>query len=193
MLWAFAFRGKRGNFWTRMALVTGSLGAFSLSSRPDLRRELPRRRDVLTGIGSAAALYCIFELGDRFARTVMPDGEEEIQRIYAFRGLAPKPLIALLLAVVIAPGEELFWRGLVQHALMLRFGRARGTLAAAAAYGGTHLVTGNLTLTGAASVAGTFWGTQYALEDRLVSVLICHVVWDLWIFLLAPTPTGRIQ
>ena len=148
-------------------------------------------RDVITGFASAAALYEVFQIGDRFARAIMPAGEEEIQSIYALRTSAPKPLIALLLLTVIGPGEELFWRGLIQEALMRRLGRLKGTTGAAAAYGATHLVTGNLTLTGAAGVAGAYWGAQYAVQRRLAPVLVSHILWDVWIFLLAPTRTGR--
>jgi membrane protease YdiL (CAAX protease family) len=125
------------------------------------------------------------------ARRIMPAGEEEIEAVYRFRTLAPKPLIAALLVGVIGPAEELFWRGLVQHACIRRWGRWRGTVAGAAAYGGTHLVTGNLTLTGAATVAGTYWGSEYALRPRLGPLLVSHIIWDIWIFLVAPTPTGK--
>jgi membrane protease YdiL (CAAX protease family) len=125
------------------------------------------------------------------ARVVMPAGEEDIERIYRLRTLAPKPLIAALLVGIIGPSEELFWRGLIGRAFVQRFGRIRGTALAAVAYGGTHLVTGNLTLTGAATVAGAYWGAEYALDPRLGPLLISHVLWDIWIFLVQPTPTGK--
>ena len=46
--------------------------------------------------------------------------------------------IAARLAFVIGPAEELFWRGIVQEALMRRFGRWPGAALAAMAYGGVH-------------------------------------------------------
>ncbi|HLJ66434.1 MAG TPA: CPBP family intramembrane glutamic endopeptidase [Chloroflexota bacterium] len=190
-LWAFVFRGRPGSFWARMTFATGALGLYALRSRPELRQELPARQDLAAGALSAAGLYAIFQVGDRAARRVMPHGEQDIQNVYRYRTLAPRPLIAALLVGIIGPGEELFWRGLVQHAAIARWGRLRGTIAGAAAYGGTHLVTGNPTLTGAASVAGAYWGGEYALRGRLSPVLVSHILWDLWIFLIAPTPTGR--
>jgi uncharacterized protein len=189
--WAFVFRSRRGNFWARMTAGAGTLGLFALWRRPELRRELPDGRDILVGAGSAALLYLIFQAGDRLSRVLMPAGEDEIEAVYRLRTLAPRPLIAAALALVIGPSEELFWRGLLQHGLMRRFGRVRGTALGAAAYGATHLVTGNLTLTGAASVAGAFWGAEYAADERLGPLLASHILWDLWIFLVAPTPTGR--
>jgi membrane protease YdiL (CAAX protease family) len=146
---------------------------------------------VIPGAASAAGLYLIFQVGDRLSRRVMPAADQEIAGIYELRTLAPRPLIAALLATIIGPSEELFWRGLVQSALMRRFGKLRGTAAGAAVYGATNLVTGNLTLTGAATVAGGYWGAQYALQERLGPLLVSHILWDVWIFLVAPTPGSR--
>jgi membrane protease YdiL (CAAX protease family) len=40
-------------------------------------------------------------------------------------------------------------------------------------------------------VAGLFWGGQYLTQRRLEPLIISHIVWDLWVFLIAPTPAGR--
>jgi len=170
-----------------MTLGVGGLGAYALAVEPALRRERPRLRDVFKGLGSAAGLYAIFQVGDRIARRIMPAGDREIAGIYALRKAAPPEAIAAVLALVIGPGEELFWRGLVQRRLMQRFGRLRGTLLASSIYGGVHLVSMNLTLTGAAATAGLFWGAIYASEQRMAPMIISHVSWDIWIFLIAPT------
>ncbi len=177
-VWPWVFRGKRGNF-------------FAVRTRPQLRRETITVKDVEAGIVSAGGLYAIFQVGDRMARRIMPAGAEEIEQIYRFRTLASRPVIAALLVGVIAPSEELFWRGLVQESCARRFGRTAGAIAAAAAYGLVHLGSGNLTLTGAASVAGGYWGGQYALHPRLGPLLVSHILWDIWIFLVQPTPGGQ--
>jgi len=152
-----------------------------------MRRERLRLRDFAKGLGSAAGLYAIFQVGDRMARRIMPAGDREIGRIYELRTAAQRPAIATVLGLVIGPGEELFWRGLVQRGLMRRYGRVRGTLIASSIYGGVHLVSANLTLTGAAATAGLYWGALYAKEQRLAPLIISHVSWDIWIFLIAPT------
>jgi len=190
-IWAFVFRSRRWDFWTRMSVGAGSLGLYALRVRPELRSQVPRRRDVLPGALSALGLYAIFQAGDRLSRHIMPAGQQDIEDIYQLRTLAPKGLIAAMLVTVIGPSEELFWRGLVQEALIERFGTARGTATGAVAYGATHLVTGNLTLTGAATVAGGYWGAEYAWRRRLGSLLVSHILWDVWIFLIQPTPTGK--
>jgi uncharacterized protein len=190
-LWAWVFRARRPNFWLRMTLAAGSLGLYALRVRPELRKDVPSARDILPGVASAVGLYVIFQIGDRMARRIMPSGEADIEAVYALRTLAPRAVSATLLMTVIGPSEELFWRGLVQEAFMERFGRVGGTVAGAATYGGIHLVTGNLTLTGAATVAGGYWGSEYALRPSLGPLLVSHILWDVWIFLVQPTPTGQ--
>lgn len=170
-----------------MMLGVGTLGLFALLTEPALRRERPRWRDAAIGLGSAAALYGIFQVGDRAARWILPSGAREIDAIYKLRTAAPRPLIAVALATAIGPGEELFWRGLVQRNLQRRFGRLGAALVASGIYGGVHVVSENLTLTGAAGVAGLFWALLYAREQRLSGLIISHIAWDIWIFLIAPT------
>ena len=178
-LFAFTFRGQRARFWERMTLTGFVLGAMALGNESELRQLRWRSRDLVFGLGSAGILYGVFQVGDRFARSVMPRGSKEIQDIYALRTIAPPEEIAARLATVIGPAEELFWRGFVQ--------RRVGGLAAAAAYGGAHLVTGNTTLVGAAAVAGIYWGLLRALGMSMPALITSHIAWDIWIFLLAPT------
>lgn len=185
-LWTFAFRGRRG-FWAKMAVGVGTLGGYALYANADLRRTRFRPGDVATGVASAGLLYGIFQVGDRVARRVMPNGGAEIDDIYRKRGLAPAPLIAASLALLIAPGEELFWRGLVNRYLAQQLGPVAGNAAGATVYGAIHLVSGNLTLTGAAGVAGAFWSLEHLAQGRMGPLIVSHVAWDVWIFLVRPT------
>jgi hypothetical protein len=170
-----------------MTLTGLTLGCLALAARPELRRTRIRAKEIALGLGIAAGLYGVFAVGDRMARRIMPNGGREIEEIYALRTLLSTPEIATRLALIIAPAEELFWRGLVQDRLQRRLGRWPGAAAASAAYGGAHLVTGNLTLLGAANVAGAAWGGLYASGVPLGALVVSHVAWDLWTFLVAPT------
>jgi membrane protease YdiL (CAAX protease family) len=174
-----------------MTLGVGSLGGYALGVRPELRRLRLTSKDVAGGLASAAALYGIFQAGDRIARRIMSSGAAEIAAIYELRTLAPQPAIAAALALVIGPGEELFWRGIVQHGLQRWLGRWGAAALATTIYGGVHLVSENLTLTGAAATAGAFWGALYASTQRLPPLIVSHVAWDIWIFLVAPTAEAR--
>ncbi len=48
-------------------------------------------------------------------------------------------------------------------------------------------MTANLTLMGAAGVAGAYWATLSAAGLPMGALIVSHIVWDIWIFLLAPT------
>jgi membrane protease YdiL (CAAX protease family) len=184
---AAVFRGPREKFWTRMTRTGLALGGLALATEQPLRALRPRPRDVVTGAGIAAGLYCVFWVGDRAARVVMPRGAEDIGNIYELRSLRPKTEIATRLATVIGPAEELYWRGLLQVELTRRLGPVRGAAAATALYGGAHIVTGNATLVGAATVAGAVWSGLAALGVPMPALVVSHVVWDIWIFLVQPT------
>jgi membrane protease YdiL (CAAX protease family) len=172
-----------------MTMTGLGLGSYALAVSRPARRLRIGKAEVAMGLASAATLYATFQVGDRFARRFVPGGERQIREIYALRELRPRPEIAIRLVTVVAPAEELFWRGLVQAALMRRLGRWRGAAAGAASYAGVHAVTGNITLLGAAGVAGVHWAALYALGVPLGALIVSHAAWDLWIFLLQPTLT----
>ncbi|MEX2047250.1 MAG: CPBP family intramembrane glutamic endopeptidase [Chloroflexota bacterium] len=178
-LFGLTFRGSRARFWERMTLTGFLLGTMALANDAELRRLRFRQQDVALGLLSAAGLYVMFQAGDRMARAVMPRGSQEIGDIYALRSLRPKSEIATRLATIIGPAEELFWRGCGP--------RRAGAPGAALTYGGAHLVTGNATLIGAATVAGIYWGLLRAIGMSMPALITSHVAWDIWIFLLAPT------
>lgn len=184
---AATFRGPRDRFWQRMTLTGLSLGSLALVASRPARQTRIGPREVALGLASAATLYATFRVGDAFARRFVPGGDAQIRDIYTLRTLRPKPEIAARLATIIGPAEELFWRGLVQEALMARTGRWTGAALAAMAYGGVHVVTGNFTLFGAAGIAGAHWCALYAAGVPLGALVVSHVTWDIWVFLVQPT------
>ena len=181
------FRGPRSRFWQRMTWTGLTLGSLSLIAEPKLRRTRFGLREAALGLGSASILYVIFQIGDRLTRRLLPQGDREIGAIYGLEKIRPRQELAARLAFIIGPAEELFWRGLVQARLIEQFGLLPGYLLGTAAYGGAHLVTGNLTLIGAATVAGAFWGALAALGVPPGALIISHSFWDVFIFLIAPT------
>ena len=44
-----------------------------------------------------------------------------------------------------------------------------------------------MTLVGAAGVAGAYWSALAAAGMPIGSLIVSHVAWDIWIFLVAPT------
>lgn len=187
VFFGLTFRGPRRQFWQRMTYTGLALGSFALVAEPKLTRTRFRVRDLFIGLGSAGVLYVIFQIGDRLTRAILPQGAREIDAIYGLDAWRPREEIAARLGLIVGPAEELFWRGFVQARLMRQFGVLPGLAMGTAAYGGAHLVTGNFTLIGAASVAGAFWGLLAALGVPPGALIISHSAWDVFIFLIAPT------
>jgi hypothetical protein len=187
VLFGITFRGPRKQFWQRMTYTGMALGAVSLVAQPQLRKTRFTWGDVLLGLGSAGVLYGIFQVADRVTRKILPGGARDIDNIYGLDAYRPKQEIAARLAFIIGPAEEVFWRGFIQERFMGAYGRVIGTAMATAAYGGAHVVTGNLTLIGAATVAGAFWGGMAMLGASPGTLIISHAFWDVFIFLVAPT------
>jgi uncharacterized protein len=195
---AVSFRGPRDRFWSRMTATGAGLAAVALLARrpsPPMRPPGPHGRpsagSVLLGIGSAVALAATFQLGDRLVRRVVPGAGEQIRAVHELGGMVPRRELALRLGLIGA-AEELFWRGLVQTDLMERYGRWTGAGVATAAYAGAHLGTGNLTLIGAAGVAGAHWSALCAAGAPLGALAVSHVAWDLWIFLGQSPSVGPV-
>jgi len=184
---AMTFRGPRDRFWGRMTTTGAILGAIAIVGDRALQRPRFHARDVALGLGIAAGLYGIFQIGDRTARKILPSGDKNIGDIYELRTLRPRVEIALRLAAIVGPAEELFWRGLLQRSTARRWGRIPAAVFATAAYGGAHVVTGNPALIGAAAVAGAYWSGLALIGTPMAALIVSHVVWDIWIFLIAPT------
>ncbi len=193
LAFGLTFRGPPRQFWNRMTLTGLLLGSFALATEDELRTIKVSPIDVATGLGSAAVLYGVFVAGDRLARRIMPRGGAEIGQIYHLSTLGRRLELGLRLILIIGPAEELFWRGLVQQRLAERYGRWWGTALGTLVYGGAHLVTGNATLLGAATIAGAFWGGMYALDAPMSALIISHASWDVLTFLVAPIapPAGE--
>ncbi len=191
LAWAYVvlgltFRGPKQQFWNRMTAVGLTLGSIALASEDDLRKFKVTPRDFVIGISSAGVLYGVFLVGNKLARVILPAGAQEIGSIYNLSTLGQKIDLGARLAFIIGPAEELFWRSLVQKRLMEQYGPLKGMLLGTAAYSSAHLVAGNLTLIGAAAVAGLFWGGMYAMGVPLSALIISHSLWDVFTFLVAP-------
>lgn len=186
-VWAVIFAWQPLNFWVLMTAGVGGLGAAAVWIRgPFPLSEGARGSDILLGAAASACLYGIFAAGRVAVGYVLPSAHSQIDSVYAVRSLAPPWVIVLLLVCVIAPGEEIFWRGLVQWGLVRRLGPMRGWVAAALTYGFVHAASANVMLVIAATAAGAFWGWLYLRLGRIAPVVVSHIFWDLVVFVIAP-------
>ena len=187
LLWLLVFQWRPVAFFPLMAVATGALAVVAvLLQGPLLLRQGIRASDLLLGVGSALALWVVFWAGGQLADVILPFASEGVDDVYDFKAGQSPLLVGALHLLVISPAEEVYWRGLVQSTFQGRWGVRRGWLAGTAAYGGVHLLTGNLMLVIAAAVAGGAWGALYAWQGRLLPVVISHALWGVLVFLVFP-------
>lgn len=92
--------------------------------------------------------------------------------------------VAVLSVVVVAPAEELLFRGVVQGRLGETFGPVGAVLGSSLLFGSVHLVnyTGSIeqVLAGTLLIAGTgaVLGTLYELTDNLVVPIVTHAAYN---------------
>lgn len=192
VLWLFVFVWTPLGFWGSMVVATATLGAVGLSlTRQDAAvwgegRARPSSADLASGVVSALALAAFFHVGGWFLRLLWPQAGGHIGAVYGLDPTVPLGIVAVALLLVIGPGEELFWRLLVQQRLAGLLGPARGWIWTTAIYGLIHIVTGNPVLVLAALVAGAFWGWMWWRWRRPWSIIVSHALWDVVMFVIWP-------
>ncbi len=190
-LFGFLFLQITFHFWVQMTLSIILLCTLAFWGRPralvqQLVIPANRLRFVLVmGISSALLLYGLFYIGNYCATSVFDFASSQVKTVYHFKSNYSTPMIIILLATIIGPGEELLWRGFFQETLQKRLGLF-GFLLSIAAYTGIHIVSGNLMLIAAAALCGLFWALLYRRFNSLWINIISHTLWDITIFVLFP-------
>jgi uncharacterized protein len=143
-------------------------------------------RKIGIGLLSAFLLYLLFFAGNYLSRKWFNFAGSGIEGVYRFKGDAAGIRIAMLMLVLIGPGEELFWRGFLQRKLSSKTGKWTGFIIALLLYTGVHIFTGNFMLIMAAFICGLFWGWMYLKYNSMLINVVSHTVWDIVVFLLLP-------
>jgi membrane protease YdiL (CAAX protease family) len=188
ILWWIIFRWKPLNFWLEMPVASTTLALCSLFANRRHLSELFGWRGLYLPVGilSALLLYGIFWTGQAISSRILPFASGQVGTIYHDLGAGSPLVVGALLAVVIAPAEEIFWRGFLQRTLAHRLGPWQGWLWASLIYGALHSLSGNFMLTMAALAAGSFWGLVYLRYGSLAPTILSHSLWDPLILLFFP-------
>lgn len=136
---------------------------------------------VLSGIG----LFGLFWLGSTMIELLNLPFSSQISRLYS-RFSPDLFWHYLVLVLIIAPGEEIFWRGFVQKRLHNHFGVKISIGLSVLLYASVHLYSGEFILVLAAIIAGLAWSTLYAWKRSMPLVIVSHLVFDLLLFVFLP-------
>jgi uncharacterized protein len=141
--------------------------------------------DSLYGIFSGMLLFLLFWTGHFMIEILDLPFQREITKLY--KRFSPTHVWHyIVLLCFIVPGEELFWRSFVQKQLSEYVPNPYSVMIAAALYASVQIYSGTYIHIFAALFAGLFWGFLYSWKKSIPLVVVSHLTFDLFIFLLFP-------
>jgi membrane protease YdiL (CAAX protease family) len=186
--WAIV-RMDRASVWTSMALCLGMLGILALLTGEVRAGERPSLPALLVlGIGVGVVLYlatAVFLSLVRRWRALT----HHAAALYARREGLPMITVVVLAAGIIAGGEELLWRGVVQSVAAGAVGSVAGALLAWGAYVAVNAVSGSLPIILGALVGGAVWTALALWTGGMAASLACHAAWTALMVALPPLTT----
>lgn len=165
------------------AWIAASAWAAPAGLRARLR---PRAADLALGLGLGLVLYAATRLFLWGACGGLTDVlcRPMVEMYVRFRTQAFWPAVAL--ALLVAPAEELFWRGVVQAHLSRRLRPATAIALATALAVGVALVSGEPFLALATLPTYAAWGALAAWRGSLVPAIASHALWSVLVASAAP-------
>ena len=175
-------------FWYAMTFSTITLTIYSLINQRDKLKVLFvfKWKYVWIGIIHAVLLYLLSRFGMWLLVYLFDWAPAQIEAIYQTRNQASPYIVGALLFFLIAPAEEIFWRGFVQQKFIDKYGLKWGTIIAIFLYTFVHIWAFNPLLLLAAMVLGVHWSIMYSKFGTLTPGIISHAVWDCLIFVVFP-------
>ncbi|MDQ0185027.1 type II CAAX endopeptidase family protein [Cytobacillus sp. FSL W7-1323] len=183
VLMYFTFEDK-SIFWYIFSATMLFLISFAIISI-ELDHQETFTQNLLWGTLSGVFLYGIFWLGYTGLSFIGLSITEPVAKLYSYYG-AKNIWQYLLLIVLFAPGEEIFWRGFVQKRVM---NYTNGFLAVGISsilFASVQFYSGSWALVLAALIAGLYWGTIYLWKRSIVLLITSHIIFSLLLFVFFP-------
>jgi membrane protease YdiL (CAAX protease family) len=181
----------RVSVWRAMGLASGGAGLASLATGTlALSPEVPWPWSAIAGAGVGILLYgatAAFVLVVRRWESF----DRHVAQIYDQRKGLSLPLALVLAGLLVAPGEELFWRGLFQGRLAVAIGWPAAAGLTWLAYGAANAASGSLPIVFGAVVSGAVWGALALWTHGVLASLVCHTLWTSLMLVLPPGGAGR--
>jgi membrane protease YdiL (CAAX protease family) len=117
--------------------------------------------------------------------------DRHVEEIYDQRKGLPLSLALVLAALVVAPGEELFWRGLFQSRLAATTGWVVAAVLTWLIYIAANAASRSLPILFGALVSGAVWGALALWTRGVLASLLCHAVWTSLMLIFPPGGAKR--
>lgn len=183
LLLFFTFQEK-AVFWYIFTAAMLFLISYSIMHE-EIEDQLKLSSYLTIGSLSGFILFAIFYFGNYVIHSFNLPFVKEIASLY--NRLSPTVLWHyIVLLLVIIPGEEIFWRGFVQKRLARSLSITASVLISSILYASAHIYSGSVMLVFAAIISGIFWGYLYAWKKSLPLVIVSHLIFDLFLFVISP-------
>lgn len=137
---------------------------------------------IFLGVISGMLLYLIFWLLHQLTGDFRLFRNAKLYNWYA-----PKDTWQYIsLILVIAPGEEVFWRGFIQKRIEKFSSPLVGILISSLLNASVYLYAGSLKLLLALFIAGLAWGLIYWWKKSMPLIIVSHIVFYLMLFIILP-------
>jgi membrane protease YdiL (CAAX protease family) len=186
-------RSGRVSLWLINGLLMPVLGVLSLLTG-DIETASPSIgcwRAAFLGVGTGLGLYGA-TVAFMFLAGRWPPLARHTAALYEnTRGISLPAAVAIS-ALLVAPGEELLWRGVVLEALEPVSGSALvvGVLAWAA-YIAANAFSGSVPILLGAIVGGAAWTALAVATEGVVASIACHAIWTGLMVAFPPVPKKR--
>ncbi len=174
--WAVSRRGI--SIWVVMGIALPTLGVAAIAvGEPPVSPSVNGGAAAAAGAASCLVLYLATRV---FVAAIRPWRSFQRHSVELYARQAGLPLVAaiVLAAGVMAPGEELFWRGLFQTKLSVVLDdRTAGAAIAWAAFVAVNLPSRNLAIIAGAVVGGAVWSALAWWTGGVLASIVCHATW----------------
>ena len=140
---------------------------------------------LVFGVGYGTLTYGLIATAYRFASIFTDDAAISVEGFLSVYG--PTTVWHyLLLMLIIAPGEELFWRGFIQQKLKAYMSPFFAVLVASLLFGLSMAFSGFWLGVLAAITSGILWGLLYEWKKSMPLIIIAHITMTILLFLVLP-------
>ncbi|WP_019416129.1 CPBP family intramembrane glutamic endopeptidase [Paenisporosarcina sp. TG20] len=140
---------------------------------------------LVFGIGYGTLTYGLIATAYRFTSFFSDAAAVSVERFLSDYG--PTTVWHyMLLILIIAPGEELFWRGFIQQKLKAYMSPFFAVLVSSLLFGLSMSFSGFWLGVLAAITSGILWGLLYEWKKSMPLIIITHITMTILLFLVLP-------
>jgi hypothetical protein len=187
LAWSVVRRGGV-SVWIGMGTAMAILGAVALATgQVPLAARLSGWVAAAIGVAAGAALYLATAA---FMATAgrWPPLARHTSALYDQRGGMPLWAALAIGVLVVAPGEEIVWRGAVQGIVGATTGPVAAAVLVWVLYVGVNAAAFSIPILLAAAVGGAAWGALALWTGGVAASIACHAVWTGLMIARPPIP-----